>query len=57
MNRSLIIAAWLLGLAAIAWSCSSRQGATHASTPCGLDVAAHAVAPGGTVHLPAGESV
>lgn len=35
MNRALIVAAWLLGLAAIAWSCSSRQGATHALTPCG----------------------
>ena len=37
MKKRVILVAWLLGLAAIAWSCTGRQGTTRSGTMHGAD--------------------
>lgn len=56
MNRALIVAAWLLGLAAIAWSCSSRQGTAHAVANYGMEAIECTLGEVGADWLIAGES-
>lgn len=57
MKRTTIVLAWLLGLAAIAWSCSARQGATHSSAPRGLDTALNVPTPARVGHPTIQEAV
>ena len=50
MKKKLIVVAWLMGLATIAWSCSKRESGTHSGSPGRSRPAANVPGLDGPIH-------